>query len=26
LRKTLCCGDCKCAMDCWKFMPDEWKH
>ena len=26
LRQTLCCGDCKCAIDCWKFMPDEWKH
>lgn len=26
LKKTLCCPSCKAAIDCWKFMPDEWKR
>ena len=26
LRQNMCCRDCKAAIDCWKFIPDEWKH
>jgi len=26
LRQNMCCIDCKAAIDCWKFIPDEWKR
>lgn len=25
LKKTICCADCKAAIDAWRFMPDSWK-
>ena len=25
LRRTKCCPSCKAAIDCWKFIPQEWK-
>ena len=25
LKTTLCCPDCKAAIDAWRFVPDEWK-
>ena len=25
LKKTLCCADCKAAIDAWRFLPDSWK-
>lgn len=26
LKKTRCCSGCKAAIDCWKFIPDDWKR
>lgn len=25
LKTTLCCPDCKAAIDAWRFIPDSWK-
>lgn len=26
LKKTICCADCKAAIDAWRFLPDAWKR
>ena len=26
LKKTVCCADCKAAIDAWRFLPSEWKQ
>ena len=26
IKKTICCADCKAAIDAWRFMPDAWKQ
>lgn len=25
IRQTRCCPHCKAAIDCWKFLPEQWK-
>ena len=25
LKKTICCADCKAAIDAWRFLPEIWK-